>query len=460
MTAIRRSAFLAPLLVFLLVPAAFGDVIVLKSGYRQSGKIVEETEKHVVIEVEGIGRITIQREAILEILRGDPSAKEEPEEEKSDLLRVEDSFVWSGERRVGTRSVRVRKLENGDLQFEEDSTFYDDKGAVDVRLFLVERVNPALEPRSIVFRSHAKDGLSALSGEVREGYLHVALSLPGERRKNRFRMPEGVRFPLSAREQVIRERKRIKGSYEIQVFDPREENYFRKLVFGVDPVRKVDWEGEVVEVTIIQRDRGDRKREEIWVEAGGSVITEQLNGPAVVAIRTTPERLAAFKEGKQVEESAGEKRVRPLFVHPEAGFRITKPGLAWEFKSVKTDDEHVLSLSNLRYFAYVDVFVMDGVPEGSLLSALAVQMEKRFQANSKDFEKLSDGFLEVGGEKAHRIVATSMNKDEKIKSFLVGFLHGDRTWYVTLSAPVRYFEEAKPEFEEILASFEFIGGEK
>jgi len=455
MIAIRSALIL--LVVLIATPAVLGDVVVLKNGHRQSGKVVEETEKHVVLEIPGLGRITYARRDVKEIVRDEPVPAKK--EEVGDLLRVEHSFVWSGDRRRGTRSVRVRKMPTGDLQLEETVVFYDDKGKEEVREFLIEVTDAALEPKSITYRSQSAAYQHALRGDVRDGALHVVVSLPGKRRESKLRLPEGVRFPLSAREQIIRERKRIKGSYEIPVFDPREENFY-KFTFTILAPRKVNWEGQVLETTVIRRKRSDRPDEEIWVDPNGAVQTEQLNGPVMVAIRTSAERLAAFQEGKRVEASPEEMRVRPLVVHPEAGFRLVKPGLAWEFKKTKPGKGPILSLSNLQYFAYVDVFIKDKVPEGGLLSSLAVQMEKDFSGASKDFKKVSDGFLEVAGRKACRIVATSKNKGEELKSVLVGFLHEKKTWYVTFAAPTKYFAAARPEFEQILKSFEFIESAK
>jgi len=455
MTVFRSS--LAVLLLLVVGPVALGDVVVLKNGCRLTGKVIEENENRILLETPGLGVHTVYRKDIKEIIREEPDPGKK--DESGELLRVEDAFLWSGKRRIGTRSIRVRRLAKGELQLEEETVFYDEKGKEEVRLFLIERVDSALEPRAITYRSQSAEGNITLRGKVEDGALRIAVSLPGRRRESRLSLPEGVRFPLSAREQIIRERKRIKGSYEIPVFDPREENFYKHTYTILEP-RKVDWEGEIREMTVIRRRRSDRRMEEIWVDSNGAVLTEQLNGPVMVGIRTSAARLGAFKEGKKVEASPEEMRVRPLFVNPEAGFKLVKPGLAWEFRKMAPGQGLALSLFNVRYFAYVDVFIRDAVPEGGLLSSLAVKMEKDFSGASEEFKKLSEGFLEVAGEKACRIVAASKNKGEELRSVLVGFLHDKKTWYITLAAPTKYFEAARPEFRQILESFEFLDAKK
>ncbi len=113
-------------------------------------------------------------------------------------------------------------------------------------------------------------------------------------------------------------------------------------------------------------------------------------------------------------------------------------------------------MENLRYFAFVDIFVLPELPEGGLVTSLSVEMERRFSAASEEFKKISDGFTEVGGERACEIVASSRNKGEELRSLLVGFLHGKQTWLVAMASPRAYFERALPEFREILRSFRFL----
>lgn len=461
MTPARRITVPAILLLLLFAPDLFADVIVFKNGGRQEGKIVEETDEHVVIDVEGVGRITYARSKVKEIQRSEPGPDLPEKGERGEITRIEDSFVWSGDRRRGTRSLRVRRMEDGSLRLEERIFYYDTEGNQEARIFLDEHTDATLEPKSLVYRELTKDGsaLRSIRATVEGGSMHLSISLPGERTESDYSLPEGVRFPLSAREQVFREHKRIKGDYEIAVYDPRKENFYR-YTFTVLPSRKENWEGELVDVAVIRRRRAGHEAEEIWLNPAGHVLMEQLNGPGVVAIRTTAERLRAYREGRKVEASAEEARATPLFVHPEAGFRITKPGMSWELRKVGGATGKVLELQYQPCFAYVDVFVKEGVPEGGLLASLAVQMEKDFRKASEDFEKESDGFLKVAGLDACRIVATSTNKGEALKSELVGFLHGDRTWYVVLAAPTKYFDDARKEFAQILASLEFIGDGK
>ncbi len=253
------------------------------------------------------------------------------------------------------------------------------------------------------------------------------------------------------RELAIRMRDRPEESSEAPVFEPREENFFRHRFRNVG-TRRVDWDGEVVTATVLRRHRGQRW----WRRSGWTPPIEELKGPGLAAVLTSRERLRAFEAGGEVAATDAEQRVRPLFVHPEAGFRIRKPTPSWNFEKQPKGNRKVLSVSNLETFAYFDVFVFHETPEGGLPSALAVEMERRFKENSRAFRKLDEGTIELGGEPACRIFASSLNKGVELLSILVGSLHGGKTWLITMACPKKYFQRARPEFEQVLKSFEFI----
>ncbi len=439
--------------------AEAGDVIRFKNGRTLTGRITSETREAVVLEMEGGGRVEVPRKLILEIIRDvnpEPEPSADPEDGvASGVLRSEQFFLWSGERRFGFRSLILRRTDTGGFRLEEDIVFLDENGEEDVRVHTLEICGRGLEPLEILYRESAKAGHRTLRGKVTEGRLEITISLPGERRKSSMMAPAGLRFPLSAREYAIRMREASGEKFEAPVFEPREENFFRYR-FEAAGVRRVDWDGKVVDATVLRRHRGNRAVEEIWLDPAGRCLTEELNGPGLVAVLTSRERLSAFEAGNEVAASDDEERVRPLFVHPEAGFKIRKPTLSWSFEKQPRNSTKVLSVSNLETFAYFDIFVLNETPEGGLLSSLAVDMERRFKDRSRSFRKLEDGFVQMGGEPACRIIATSMNKGEELQSILVGSLHGNKTWLITMSCPKKYFKKARPEFEAMLKSFKFI----
>lgn len=455
----RLAALLIAAMALLLLDRAVvaEDVIRFKNGRTLTGKIVSETSKAVAIELTGGGRVDVPRDLIREIIR-DAGPEPEPGANPTDVegvLRSEQFFLWSGERRLGSRSLILRKTEDGGFRLEEDIVFLDEAGAEDVRVHSMEICGKAFEPIEILYRESSADGHRTLQAKVLDGRLETIISLPGERRKSSMLAPQGLRFPLSAREIAIRMRERSGEKFEAPVFEPREENFFRYRI-EVAGTRRVDWDGSAVEATVLRRHRGERAVEEIWLDSAGRCLTEELNGPSLVAVLTSHERLTAFEAGNQVEASDDEERVRPLFVHPEAGFRIRKPTLSWSFDKQPRDSTKVLSISNLENFAYFDVFLLPETPEGGLLSSLAVDMERRFKESSKSFKKLEEARIELGGEPAFQIKASSQNKGEELLSLLVGTVHGDKTWLITMACPEKYFGRARPQFEAMLKSFEFI----
>lgn len=451
-----RAVLAVVLLALLLAPppaARAADTIRFKSGRSLTGRIVKEDADTVTIELDGGGRLTVGRSEIAGIDRD--AGGGDGEAEGSSLVRSEPFLVWNGKRRVGTRMLWVRKREGGGLTLEEESAFTDEKGEEDVRIRITETVTDTLEPVSFVYREISLGGQRLLEGAIRGDKLELALSAPGGKKERTLPAPEGLRFPLSAREFAVRERNRLKGAWETKVFDPREEDFF-VYRFENAGTRRVDWEGAVAEVTVIARRRGERPPEEIWLDDAGRTLSEELNGPGLVAVRSTRERLDAVRAGEDLDPSAEEERVRPLFVSPENGFRIRKPALSWTFAPGEPGSRTVLTIENVHFFAYVDVIVLPETPEGNLLSSLALQMEKRFSSASNDFRKLEDGYLEVGGEKAYRMTASSRNRGEELRSWIVGLVHGGRTWFIAMACPKAYWEGAKPGFEAILDGFRFL----
>ncbi len=433
------------------------DVIHFRNGRTLTGRITSETRETVVLELPGGGKVELARELILTIVRDagaepDPVAK--PAAAKG-VLRSEQFFLWSGERRLGSRSLILRKTEAGGFRLEEDIVFLDKEGKEDVRVHTLEISTAEFEPLEILYRESSDRGHRTLRAKVLKDRLEMVISLPGERRKSSMLAPEGLRFPLSAREYAIRNRDFSGEKFEAPVFEPREENFFRYRIEAAGN-RRVDWDGERVEVTVLRRYRGQRAVEEIWLDPAGRCLTEELNGPTLVAVLTSRERLTAFEAGNAVLPSEDEERVRPLFVHPEAGFRIRKPTLSWSFEKQPKSSTKVLSISNLSTFAYCDIFLFNETPDGGLLSSLAVDMERRFKDKSRMFRKLDEATIELGGEPAFRIKASSMNKGEELLSLLVVSLHGGKAWLLTMACPKKYFKKARPDFEAMLKSFEFI----
>ncbi len=453
MRSVARTACASLLLLLSAAEARSDDLVRFRNGRSVAGRVVRETAEEIVIELTGGGRLAVPRSLVAEVVRDVPADPAEARGEVEGVLRSEHSFLWSGRRRVGARTLVVRRLAGGDLQLEEDTVFLTEDGREDVRVRLVERSGADHSPREIVYREASAAGGTMLAGTVRDDSIDLAVSLPGERRQTTLRRPPDLRFPLSLREEVVRDPRRARAA---PVFDPRGETF---VAVAYEPLgtRRVPWDGAATEVTVLSRRRGSRPGEEVWLDAGGRCLTEEVNGPQIVAVLSTRERVEAFLAGSQVTESGEERRVCPEFVHPEAGFRVRKPSLAWTFEPGPPGARKVLSLSSLRWFAYADFFVLPGAPAGGDdLPALAADMVRRFSAVSEGFEKQSEGCFDVGGVKAVKMTVRSRNKGEDLRSLLVGFVQGGRTWFVTLACPAAVFEEAMPDFDAILASVEFL----
>jgi hypothetical protein len=452
----RGKAVAAVIIIAVLASvAAADDLVRFRNGRSVTGRIVSETAGEVTIRLPGGGNLTVPRSLIEEIVRDVGEEAPEAPGEAGEVLRSERFFLWSGDRRLGVRILTTRRLGGGDLQFEEDSVFLKPDGSEDVRVRLVERSGADLTPREVLYRESSAAGAFLLRGQVRGAVLEIALSLPGEKKTVSLSLPEGVKLPLSAREAALLAPDGLAAPLEVPVYDPRDQNFSRHR-YTLLGERRADFEGEAVKVRVLERRRGERVSEEVWIDPTGRCLTEEVNGPTVVAVLSSRDRVEAFLSGRPVATTGDEERVRPEFVLPEAGFKVTRPTLSWTFETPPKDSRRVLSMENLRYFAFADFLVVPGVPESGLLPALALDMEKRFAASSEEFRKLGEGTMEIDGVPAARMIAKSRNKGEDLRSLLVAFARDGRTFYVALACPEAEFDRALPEFEAILSGIRFL----
>jgi hypothetical protein len=219
-------------------------------------------------------------------------------------------------------------------------------------------------------------------------------------------------------------------------------------------VERIPWEGGAVEVTVLERVRGAHREEE-RIAAGGSVLSAEINGPGLVAVRTSRERAAALADGKDVPATEEERRARSAFVSPEDGFRVFKPGAAWEFVPGARGSATLLRVKDVGGLAFVE-FAAERVDAGRPLEALGADLESRLRSGSAEFRKLEDGFATVDGARAYRLLCDARLKGDLVRTLCLVVLRDGRAWTFTASCPVGVWESARPSLERILGSFEWM----
>jgi len=450
-------AVLAALALLAPVPAA-ADTISLKNGRKVEGRIVAEDATMITLEVEG-GRVRFPRDMVAGIQRdgaGEPPAERAPAAAAPSagvaVAAEEWGTLWTPDRRAGWRHCQARVGPAG-AAFEEETVFLGEDGKVEAELRLIEESGPDLSPKGFLFRESSPEGEVKRAGRVENGRLVVETTARGEKRESSHPMPPGLRFPMAARAFVLREAERLPGGWKGTSYDPRSAA-FVELALRVERRERVPWEGKAVDAVVLVRER-DGRREEERVDPEGAVLTAELNGPSLVGVRASAARAAALRAGERPEASAEERRAMPVFVSAESGFRIAKPGIAWEFVPGRPGSPSRVTVRDVGGVAFVEVGAESAVGEPAL-AELGAALETRLRTVCTEFRKLEDGFGTLGGGKAFRLLCDARLKGDMVRTVALTALHGAKTWTVTASCPADRWEAARPFLDRILAGFEWL----
>jgi hypothetical protein len=450
-----RGALLAAALCLLAVASVAGDRIVLTNGREVRGRIVEETDEKVVVELAMGGRMEFARSRVKEIVRDaapEESGADEPEDRSGELTTEATFLVYGPERRLrGWR--RTREYRRGEERlFESVTAFLEDGDEPAVRVHVVEVAGPDLSPRAFTYRENVEGKPEFLRrGEVSGTSMRVSEARLGDVKARSIPFPSGTSFPAAARAAALARRGELRGEVETAVFDPVSGD-FETIVWSYGEPETVEHDGRPVEVTVLRSRRGRILSEE-RIGPDGRTVTAELNGPSLVAVAVPPERVDRLERGEEPEGREAEE-IENRRADLEAGFAVRKPGPRWTFE--RGEGMRRLTIKNLDRFAYVDILRDTSLPRGTLLETFALNLERRLAAESEEYRKESDGFGTLGGERAYRLECTSRRKGERIRSLVVATIHEGRAWIVIAACPVDYFGEARKVFDEILESFEFL----
>jgi hypothetical protein len=458
----RPAAALAALasLPFAL-PAARGDTVEMKNGRVLEGQVLEETADAVTVKLDG-GQVTFPKSLVREIRRSTapppaaPGAAAGPAAAPAAPLLPasleEWSALWAGDRRAGWRRASHRSEAEG-WTFEEESAFLGEDGKVATRVRTVEESGPSLEPRGFLHREEGSGVLVQRSGKVSGGRLVVETIVRGKVATTDHPLPPGFRLPAAARALVLREGTTLPGGWKGTTYDPARGE-FVELALRVDRAERLAWEGAAVEVTVLERQRGG-VREEERVAAGGSVLSSEINGPALVAVRTSRARAEALQGGKDLPATEEELRARSAFASAADGFRVYKPGAAWEFVPGGRGAATLLRVRDVGGLAFVEI-VAETVEPGRPLEALGADLEARLRAGSAEFRKLEDGFGTLDGRRSFRLLCDARLKGDLVRTLCLVAVKDGRAWTLTASCPAGLWESARPSLERILGSFEWM----
>ena len=461
-----RQSLLGALLALASASSARGeDVLVLTNGREIRGRIVEEREDAVRIDVGG-GRMTYRRDQIASVVRetappaaaapgaapgaagaGDAATAEVPDR------REEFSLLYADGVRVGTRVFRSNRLPEGWL-FEEEVVQLDAKGVPVRELRTTERADPEFRPISFQFReTDGKAAHRSLVGEMRGGRLYLVRSRDGIREKSDAAAPEGARFPFAHREAFVRSSPEEGASLEAPAFEPRSAEW-TPVRYEARERRPVRVDGKSHDVRVIVRKRGARTERE-WIATDLAAPMSELEGEFLRALATSKGSVERLREGDTERVTGADSAARTVYADPERGFRIRKPDPSWTFElpAVRTTGA-VLVVRNEPQFASVDVMIDSAAREGTTPEAAAQALQKVCRAVAPDFAVAREGFVERGGLRVWWMEATATTKGEATRTLARVVVRDGRVWRLLAACPDGAFAVLRRDFESILDSFE------
>ena len=435
-------------------PAAAEDVLVLENGREARGRIVDESDSGVNLQIGG-GTMFYPRRLIKEVRRGvaetKPAAQEGAAADAS-AAREEFSLLYRDGRRTGTRVVRAVRTPTG-FRFEEEVILLDEKGSPVSEMRLTEHCDAEFRPLTMQVRRAAKDGDATLEvGEIRGGRLFVTTTQKGDRKQRDEALPDGGRFPFAAREKFLRDSKSLGGRLAAPVLDARTMTWL-PTVYSEDGRKLVLERGATADLRAISRKSGEVTEHE-WVDDEGRARMCELEGEVLRAMACDADAVARVRKGDAERVTGPDSAARTRYVEAAEGWQIGKPDPSWTFEEPAVrGGGTLLSVRNVPLFAAVDV-MCDGAAGRDVTPERAAEALKRVcKSVAADFTVVAEGWRGEGDARVFWCEATATTKGEKTRTLANVVVRKGRVYRLLGACPDGAYATVKPELEKILASF-------
>jgi hypothetical protein len=450
----RRSVVLVLASALCAVSSAIAeDVLVLTNGREARGRIVEETDAGVKLDI-GVGKMFYPRAQIAEVRRGAPDATPAATAPapQADDAREESALLYDDGRRVGTRTFRVARTPEG-FRFEEEVVFLDAKGAPEMEVRTTERSDDGFRPLAFQVREGSGDASHRMTvGEVRGGRLYLNVSKDGEKALSDEALPRDARFPFAARELFLRESKALGGKLDAKVFDTRDRRW-RPTSYSELGTKPLVEDGKALDVRVVLRTRGDVAERE-WLDGTLVAHMAEINGEALRAIVTSPDVVLRLKRGDADRVTGKDSAARTRYADPERGFSIGKPDPSWTFEEPAVRGAGaLLVVRNVPLFASVDVLRDATAPTDVTLERAAESLQRLCRSIADDFRVTKDGYTGEGAARTYFLEASATTKGEKTRTLARVVVRNGKVWRLLAACPEGAFEGLRAEFEKILESF-------
>jgi hypothetical protein len=337
---------------------------------------------------------------------------------------------------------------------QEETVFFRPGGGDDVSLRRVETDDENGPAEFLLFESYAGDA-EVTSGTVRDGKAHVRTARGGKTEDAVVDLPEECALALPAWSRFLDEAKPGE-TRRLTVFDVRQRKPIELLLRRDEDDAPPGESRPCRAVTLASDVRSERA---LYRPGEGSLAVE-LNGPTLLAKRTTKERvdLARKSNAAPAPLSIEEAQRYPFFIrkkpldvsHARAGLSFRLPDEAWTPQPVDAETGRVLCLEKVALFASMDVFTYAGAfdAEEALARGLA-----RLRVDGGEVKGLGEAEgLSIGGLGARAQLFSTHHRGEDLRVLLVAVAAKDRYVLLVGAAPARFWRWAEKDFRALAAS--------
>jgi len=444
-------------LFFFLTPSVWAqDVIRLKNGAKLKGTILAETKESITLQIKA-GSVELKKELVSEVLRGRRNLLQEKARALLTLSHFPEQESWHlvyrKGHRVGYRHVELKREVRqgvGGYVLKDRLVFLSESGqGPDAELDVEEFVDADLQPRQVLCRRAGGASGWQMEG-LREGdRLHIKERSGGATATSTALFEKGVELWGLLLRRLAQSPPPEGGYPPFTLFDPERKSFTRIRLER--RIRRVNLAGHTEQVLIFRCTAGGRVRE-TWLDMAGKLVRDEIQGPFLISLRTSKERVLAYARGDGDEQS---RDLKLLFRSDETGLSLLRPDRSWEMDVPLDGGPRLLSLSEVSLRATVDVFRLQGFPRGTLPAGLALKVMARMQRAAKNFrqESIKKGPVGAGEGLLFRVV--SRRRGTLVTTLGALVMDGEQAFVILCAAPSARYGRAEESFKRLLGSLKF-----
>ncbi|MEM7201998.1 MAG: hypothetical protein AAF628_17150 [Planctomycetota bacterium] len=374
-------------------------VVQLRSGATIEGAVKLETEDYLELRLGRDTLVGFDKARIVAIERRDAAAPAPP---RAALDERDEWFVLHDAQgnAVGCLHATVTIDADRCVRLAEEWEFREEGHTIGITS--LEVVTADLRPVSCFYHERRRRQVDAQTSQERlvratvEGEeLAVETSTLLDRTRRRWTWREGMRFPLAALEELRQHPPPTGRSIELALFDPaREEMLSRRFAGGVR--RRIDLDDREIEVREVSYQVQQQVNVE-WVDASARLVRREVNGPCLVAVRST--------EAKAARWSFIDRPLSPmaLVVDPARHFGLWLPNPVWREAAL---EEGSITVAAPQHDASVRFAVIRDIDEDLLLDSIAEVVARRLGLGRQGWQLEERSAVQVRNRDAVRLVGT------------------------------------------------------